>query len=263
MPKTSSTFPPEKTSATAGASVSQSSATRPSQILVVEDETEIRELISLLLLRQGHKVQQCGSAFEAIACLKREQFDLIVLDWMLPQMSGIEFMRFLKDASLRAGGGESPAPAVLMVTAKAEPQDVVEGLEAGADDYVTKPFENSVLSARVKALLRRAQLQRAETLSSDLIAVGGIVLNQATYEVKVNNEPVHLTPSEFKILAQMMLNRGKVLTRENLIEVVQGEGISVTGRTIDTHVFGLRKKLAAESEWVETIRGIGYRVRAE
>lgn len=258
MPKTSSTFPPEKISATAGPStggLAGSTAAKPSQILVVEDESEIRELISLLLLRQGHKVQQCGSALEAIACLKREQFDLIVLDWMLPQMSGIEFMRVLR-------GMEAPCP-VLMVTAKAEPQDVVEGLEAGADDYVTKPFENSVLSARVKALLRRAQLQRSETLSSDLISVGGIVLNQSTYEVKVNNEPVHLTPSEFKILAQMMLNRGKVLTRENLIEVVQGEGISVTGRTIDTHVFGLRKKLATESEWVETIRGIGYRVRAE
>jgi len=262
LPKTSFTSPQGKTSDTAEvlkqaststANVAPSSAA--AQILVVEDEVEIRELISLLLLRQGHRVQQCGSALDAIELLKKEQFDLIVLDWMLPQMSGIDFMKYF-----RSHQGASP---VLMVTAKAEPQDICEGLEAGADDYVTKPFENEVLSARVKALLRRFQLQRSDKLNQDELRVGGIYMNQHSYEVRVKDEAVHLTPSEFKILAQMMLNQGKVLTRENLIEVVQGEGISVTGRTIDTHVFGLRKKLGSESDWVETIRGIGYRVKTE
>lgn len=243
--------PPEKIS---GMDAAKNPST-PAQILVVEDEREIRELVSLLLLRQGHKVQQCGSAVEAIEALKRERYDLIVLDWMLPQMSGIEFMKHFRASELKCP--------VLMVTAKAEPQDICEGLEAGADDYVTKPFENSVLSARVKALLRRSQLQKTEKMDSDTVRVGGIQIDQATYEVKVNSETVHLTPSEFKILAHMMMNRGKVLTREHLIETVQGEGISVTGRTIDTHVFGLRKKLGTEADWVETIRGIGYRVRAE
>lgn len=229
---------------------------KPAQILVVEDENEIRELISLLLLRQGHRVQQCGSAVEALEYVKREKFDLIVLDWMLPQMSGVEFLR-----AIRATGSQGP---VLMVTAKAEPEDICVGLDAGADDYVTKPFENDVLAARIKALLRRAQIQSAgEPGKENILKVGGIYLDQSTYEVKIQNEAVHLTPSEFKILAQMMMNQGRVLTREALIEVVQGEGISVTGRTIDTHVFGLRKKMGAEADWVETIRGIGYRIRAE
>ena len=224
------------------------------QVLVVEDEAEIRELMSLLLLRQGHRVQTCGSAMEAQESIRKNQFDLIVLDWMLPQISGLEFLK-----SLQASGSKIP---VLMVTAKTEPQDIVAGLEAGADDYVTKPFEPAIFTARLKALLRRAQKPTAGT-SSDMIKVGGIEMNLATYEVKIENEVVHLTPSEFKILSQMLQGRGRVLTREHLIEVVQGEGISVTGRTIDTHVFGLRKKMGAQADWIETIRGVGYRVRSE
>lgn len=224
----------------------------PAQVLVIEDETEIRELISLLLLRQGHRVQQCASALEGLEHLRAEDFDLIILDWMLPSMSGIDFLKALDR-------GRIP---VLMVTAKTEPQDIVAGLEAGADDYVTKPFEPGVLTARVKALLRRARPAPAEN-RPEILRIGEITINTATYEVHVQGEPVHLTPSEFKILSEMMLSKGRVLTRDHLIEVAQGEGISVTGRTIDTHVFGLRKKLGSQAEWIETIRGVGYRVRAE
>lgn len=222
------------------------------QILVIEDEHEIRELISLLLLRQGHRVQQCGSATEGLEHLKNNQFDMIILDWMLPQMSGIEFLKTL-----------SPEIPVLMVTAKTEPQDIVMGLESGADDYITKPFEPSVLTARVRALLRRSAQNKSGEAKTELLKIGNISLNLATYEVLINQEPVHLTPSEFKILSEMMASQGRVLTRDYLIEVVQGEGISVTGRTVDTHVFGLRKKLGAEADWIETIRGVGYRIRAE
>lgn len=222
------------------------------QILVIEDENEIRELISLLLLRQGHRVQQCGSATEALDQIKKNQFDLIILDWMLPKMDGIEFLKTL-----------SPNIPVLMVTAKTEPQDIVLGLESGADDYITKPFEPSVLTARVKALLRRSQQGKSGEAKTEMLAIGNISLNLATYEVLIKDQPVHLTPSEFKILSEMMASQGRVLTREYLIEVVQGEGISVTGRTVDTHVFGLRKKLGAEADWIETIRGVGYRIRAE
>lgn len=224
----------------------------PAQVLVIEDETEIRELISLLLLRQGHRVQQCASALEGLEHLRAEDFDLIILDWMLPSMSGIDFLKALDR-------GRIP---VLMVTAKTEPQDIVAGLEAGADDYVTKPFAPGVLTARVKALLRRARPAPAEN-RPEILRIGEITINTATYEVHVQGEPVHLTPSEFKILSEMMLSKGRVLTRDHLIEVAQGEGISVTGRTIDTHVFGLRKKLGSQAEWIETIRGVGYRVRAE
>lgn len=228
------------------------------QVLVVEDEIEIRDLISLLLLRQGHRVQSCGSALEAQDHLGRSHFDLIVLDWMLPQMSGVDFLRVLKSSS-------SKTP-VLMVTAKTEPQDIVQGLETGADDYVTKPFEPSVFAARVRALLRRAQQVPAgagAATSSEILEIGEIVMNLATYECRISGEVVHLTPSEFKILSEMIKTQGRVLTREALIETVQGEGISVTGRTIDTHVFGLRKKMGTQADWIETIRGVGYRVRSE
>lgn len=227
-----------------------------SQILVVEDEGEIRELISLLLLRQGHTVQQCGSAVQALESIKKNKYDLIVLDWMLPQMSGVELLRAWPASVIK-----SP---VLMVTAKAEPQDIVQGLEAGADDYITKPFEPGVFTARVKALLRRSQtLKQKPTTPSDLILIGELSIHMTSYEVKCQNDLIHLTPSEFKILTTMAQNQGKVLTRDQLIEVVQGEGISVTGRTVDTHVFGLRKKLGECSEWIETIRGVGYRIKGQ
>lgn len=224
------------------------------QVLVVEDEAEIRELISLLLLRQGHRVQQCATAIEAMETLKKNQYDLMVLDWMLPHMSGLDLLKNLPQ-------NPSQKMPVLMVTAKAEPQDIVQGLEAGADDYITKPFEPAVFSARIKALLRRLTSQPSTQNEGDLIRIGDLTVNLASYEVTLNGSQVHLTPSEFKILSSLAVNRGRVLTRDQLIEIVQGEGISVTGRTVDTHVFGLRKKLGASGEWIETIRGVGYRVK--
>lgn len=229
------------------------------QVLVVEDETEIRELISLLLLRQGHQVQQCSSAIEALEVLKKKSYDLMILDWMLPHMSGIDLLKNL------GGDGLKIKIPVLMVTAKAEPSDIVKGLESGADDYITKPFEPSVFTARIKALLRRAQTQNKKSnnqdLSQDLLSLGPLSIHLSTYEVKLKGQLLHLTPSEFKILATMATHQGRVLTRDQLIEVVQGEGVSVTGRTIDTHVFGLRKKLEDAGDWIETIRGVGYRVK--
>lgn len=236
----------------------KSEAPVSASVLVVEDESEIRELISLLLLRQGHRVQQCSSAIEASEKLNTSQYDLMVLDWMLPQMSGIELLKTLS--------GNSRKPPVLMVTAKAEPQDIVQGLEAGADDYITKPFEPNIFAARIKALLRRGQQlsQAPKTpVNHDQVKIGEMSINLSTYEVKCGTESLHLTPSEFKILAAMATQQGKVMTRDSLIEMVQGEGISVTGRTIDTHVFGLRKKMGTCSDLIETIRGVGYRVKSE
>lgn len=226
---------------------------------MVEDENEIRELISLLLLRQGHRVQQCSSAMEALNLMEKHKFDLVILDWMLPNMSGIDLLKTLNS---KPKGTPADRPPVLMVTAKSEPMDIVLGLEAGADDYVTKPFEPAVLSARVKALLRRAKALQKDEIS-EVIRIGEISLDTATYEVKCKGEVIHLTPSEFKILLEMGKNSGKVLTRDHLISVVQGEGINVTGRTIDTHVFGLRKKLGDQGELIDTIRGVGYRVKVE
>jgi two-component system, OmpR family, phosphate regulon response regulator PhoB len=220
------------------------------RILVVEDEAEIRELILILLSRQGYQVSQSASVPEALQQLKSNQFGLVILDWMLPQLSGIDFLKMLPPAKNK--------PAVLMLTAKAEAQDIVQGLEAGADDYLTKPFEPAVLIARIKALLRRQPQNLKEEIS-----FGKLQINPATFKVRRDSQELHLTLSEFKILLEMALHRGKVLTREHLVKIVQGEGVSVTERTVDTHVFGLRKKLDAEADWIETIRGVGYRVRAE
>lgn len=223
-------------------------------VLLVEDEKEIRDLMALHLLRQGYKVIECGSPLEANAEIDKKNFDLIILDWMMPTMSGVEFIDIIKQKKSEAK--------ILMVTAKTEPSDIVLGLEKGADDYLTKPFDPSVFLARVKALLRRVS-GHTQAQEEEQIVIGNLTINFKTYEVFVAAEKLHLTPSEFKLLALMVQNHGRVLTREKLIENIQGEGINVVGRTVDTHVFGLRKKLGTWSDHIETIRGVGYRVKLE
>lgn len=223
------------------------------RLLVVEDEKEIRELMALHLLRQSYKVHECADVQQAIKEIQTHRFQLIILDWMLPGMSGIDFLQLLRQ--------QNSSSRILMVTAKTEPQDIVEGLEKGADDYLTKPFDPSVFLARVKALLRRGELQKAT--EEEQVTRAGLTVNFKTYEVSLNGEKLHLTPSEFKLLVIMVQNQGRVLTREKLIESVQGEGINVVGRTVDTHVFGLRKKLGSWGDFIETIRGVGYRVKAD
>ncbi|KYG61716.1 DNA-binding response regulator [Bdellovibrio bacteriovorus] len=223
---------------------------------MVEDEQEIRELMALHLLRQGYKVTECPSAEEAINELNRDSgYQVFVLDWMLPGMSGVDIIGKIK--------AKNPESSVLMVTAKTEPQDVVEGLEKGADDYIAKPFHPSVFIARVKSLLRRAQHKNSKAPDESEYSMGGLRMNFKTYEISFKNEPLHLTPSEFKLLGSLVQNEGCVLTREQLIENIQGEGINVVGRTIDTHVFGLRKKLGEWGDRIETIRGVGYRVKVD
>ncbi|MBX2988925.1 MAG: response regulator transcription factor [Bdellovibrionaceae bacterium] len=226
----------------------------PARVLVVEDEREIRELMALHLLRQGYKVRECVTAEEAMGEVSQGAYSLVILDWMLPGLSGLDFLDYVKRQEVQ--------PSVLMVTARTEPSDIVQGLEKGADDFLSKPFEPSVFMARVKALLRRLQLHEARSVSRRL-TIDGLTMNFETYEISLNDEKLHLTPSEFKLLSAMLHNRGKVMTRDQLIDQIQGEGINVVGRTIDTHVFGLRKKLGEWSDNIETIRGVGYRVKME
>jgi two-component system phosphate regulon response regulator PhoB len=224
--------------------------------MVVEDEQEIRELMALHLLRQGYRVTECASAEEALTELNNKTFQLFVLDWMLPGLHGVDILDRIKAKNKNAS--------VLMVTAKTEPQDIVTGLERGADDYLTKPFNPTVLIARAKALLRRANPPEETSPKVDgEVQIHGLKMNFKTYEISYNSEALHLTPSEFKLLGTLVQNQGVVLTREKLIENIQGEGISVVGRTIDTHVFGLRKKLGEWGDRIETIRGVGYRVKME
>lgn len=223
-------------------------------VLLIEDEKEIRELMALHLLRQGYKVVECASVAEASQALTKKKFDLVVLDWMLPEISGVDFIDILKAKKIDSK--------ILMVTAKTEAQDIVFGLEKGADDYLTKPFDPNIFIARVKALLRRSIVESSD-LNQEVINISELEINFKTYEVHVSGEKLHLTPSEFKLLALMVQNQGRVLTREKLIENIQGEGINVVGRTVDTHVFGLRKKLGSWGDRIETIRGVGYRVKVE
>lgn len=233
------------------------------KILVVEDEQDIRELLKFNLTGRGFDVTDCANGEEGLLAIKETQFDLLVLDWMLPGVSGVQVAKVARAME----NGKSLA--ILMLTAKSEPENIVEGLEAGADDYMVKPFDNGVLWARVQALMRRSQRLSKEPKSEtsagavDLLTLGTIQLSLKTYEVRVAGVLIDLTPSEFKLLSTMLANKGRVLTRERLISEVQGEGVSVVGRTVDTHVFGLRKKLGEAGDLIETIRGVGYRVKEE
>ena len=241
---------------TSGGSVA--SGSEFGRILVVEDEGEIRDLIVLHLKREGLQVDAAGSAEEAMEMIEKNRYTLLALDWMLPGATGVDITRQLRKLSDHAD------LAILMVTARAEAADIVEGLEAGADDYLSKPFEPAVLLARVRALLRRNRRGTAPETEGGLqvVRIGGLSLYPETHEAKCSGEDISLTPSEFKLLIALAGSRGRVLTRDSLIEQVQGEGVSVVGRTVDTHVFGLRKKLGACADVIETVRGVGYRVKS-
>lgn len=230
---------------------------RKFSVLVVEDESEIRDLICLHLLREGFAVDEAVTGEQALARIFEKDYDLLILDWMLPSHSGLDITRMIR---AKEQFRELP---ILMVTARAENEDIVLGLESGADDYLTKPFDPTVLKARVHALLRRRNFlhRQKEAVQSAELDLGELSINTETYDVRCHGERISLTPSEFKLLVALAMSRGKVLTRDSLIEHVQGEGVSVVGRTVDTHVFGLRKKLGACSEILETVRGVGYRVK--
>lgn len=229
------------------------------RVLVVEDEGEIRQLIVLHLKREGFEVDEVADGEQARQLVLQNSYDLIVLDWMLPSLSGLELTRWVRKRS------QAVKTPILFVTAKTEPEHVATGLDAGADDYLAKPFDTLVLMARVNALLRRQDWLHsrgdADASLPSQLALGELVMDLQSFQVTVSGEPLELTRSEFRLLESLMQNQGKVLSRENLIEQIQGEGVNVVGRTVDTHVFGLRKKLGAYADVIETIRGVGYRVR--
>ncbi|MCC7405309.1 MAG: response regulator transcription factor [Bdellovibrionales bacterium] len=241
------------------------------KILVVEDESEIRELIALQLRRQGYQVTEAESAEQALEVWRGGGVALIVLDWMLPGMSGRDFTKTLRSMERQT------RTSILFVTAKSAPEDIVEGLDVGADDYLPKPFDNAVLLARVRSLLRRTAVAAgatpAQTLSAptaptpgprsageSVVQFGPLQLDIAGFRAHLDGAELELTRSEFRLLRTLMENQGKVLTRNQLIDHIQGEGVAVVGRTVDTHVFGLRKKLGRHADVIETVRGVGYRI---
>ena len=224
------------------------------QILIIEDEPAIAELVALTIREFDANIEKTFSAEQAIFLLQNKSYDLILADWMLPGLQGIDLVKAVKS--------KNPEQLILMITAKADSDSIVMGLEAGADDYVSKPFDPRILAARVKNLLRRKQTEaQAQVLgSTEVFELDGLKFDYGRVEVTLKQNPIHLTPSEFKLLGFLLKSQGRVLTRDQLIDLIQGEDVTVTGRTIDTHIFALRKKLLEWSEHIETIRGVGYRV---
>jgi two-component system, OmpR family, alkaline phosphatase synthesis response regulator PhoP len=229
-------------------------------ILVVEDEADIQQLVSYNLIKAGFHVTCADSGEEALACLGREEIDCILLDLMLPGMSGTEVCAAVKKDEAK---GRSTIP-IIMLTAKGEEEDVVTGLESGADDYITKPFSPKVLVARVKAVLRRSRGQEGDDgeAKEHVIAASGLEIDKGRHEVRLKGEQLHLTMTEFGILSLLAGKPGWVFTRQQIIDSVRGYDFLVTPRAMDVQIFGLRKKLGEAGEAIETVRGIGYRFKA-
>ncbi len=224
-------------------------------ILLIEDEQDIRDLISFQLKSEGHSVTAVDSADKAVSVLERgENVHLFIVDWMLPgSMNGLEFIK-----KVRAQKEYTDIP-IVMITALTQPDNIVQGLDAGADDYVTKPFDLNVLQARLRVQLR--QTPGASLLNEELMDYGMLKIETKKCKVFVNQQEISLTSTEFKIILLLAKKPGHVFTREQFINNIQGENIFVTGRTIDTHIAGLRKKLNEAANMIETIRGIGYRFK--
>lgn len=230
--------------------------------MVVEDDTAIAQLLKIHLTQLGFQVDVQHDADKAEKALADHNYALCLLDWMLPTTQGIDFLKMNRN--------KLNGTMIMMVTAKADADSIVNGLEFGADDYLTKPFDAKVLVARVRQLMRRrlneeklqqaAQAQNTAPIEAAELSFDGLSVDVAKHIVKLNEMDVHLTPSEFKLLAELFKARGQVLTRDRLIDLIQGQDVTVTGRTIDTHIFALRKKIGAWSKHIETIRGVGYRI---
>ncbi|MFN0058108.1 MAG: response regulator [Planctomycetota bacterium] len=238
--------------ATLPKNAARSADMKKQQIAVIEDESDLREVIQYNLEREGYRVLDAADGESGLALIRRETPDLVLLDLMLPRLDGIEVCRRLK-----ADSATKPIP-VIMVTAKGEESDVVLGLGLGADDYVTKPFSPKELIARVRAVLRRGQVKE-DRGPRERIEAHGLLIDSTRHEVRVDGEPVALTATEFRLLHFVASHPGRVFTRDHLLSRVIGEDAFVVDRNIDVHVRAIRKKLGERRDLIETIRGVGYR----
>lgn len=224
-------------------------------VLVVDDETDILELIRYNLQKEGYRVTTVKTGEEGLQLIRELKPDVVVLDLMLPGLDGLSVCNRLKrEESTRS------IP-VIMLTAKAEDTDIVTGLELGADDYVTKPFSPKVLTARLRAVLRRTGESEA-LLKENLITVHGITIDSSRHEVSYNGEEIPLSPTEFAILEHLARSPGWVFSRARIIDTVKGKDYPVTERSVDVQILGLRKKLGEGGEVIETVRGVGYRMKS-
>lgn len=222
-------------------------------ILIADDEEDVLNLVSSNLKNAGYNVIKAENGEAALEAARGDRPSLIVLDLLLPGMSGLEVCKVLK------GDPATSSIPIIMLTAKAEEVDRVLGLELGADDYLTKPFSPRELVLRVKSVVRRSL---GFNHLGQVLNVGKIFLNRAQHEVKVKSVPLDLTPTEFKLLMILMERKGRVQSRERLLNDVWGYENLIDTRTVDTHVRRLREKLGSEAQWIETVRGFGYRVSA-
>jgi two-component system alkaline phosphatase synthesis response regulator PhoP len=220
------------------------------KILVIEDDANIRELVIWNLSEEGYNCIFAGDGREGLAAVKRDSPDLILLDVMLPFMDGFEVIK-----TLRIDGIKTP---VIMLTAKNEETDKVLGLEFGADDYITKPFGMRELKARIKVVLRRYKTE--ETGSGEIIIIDNIVIDIPRHEIRVNDKTIVLTLKEFELLQILAQNRGRVLTREQLLDQVWGYEYPGETRTVDVHIRYLRRKLGEAGDQIITVRGLGYKL---
>jgi two-component system, OmpR family, alkaline phosphatase synthesis response regulator PhoP len=224
------------------------------RVLVVDDEDDLLELVRYNLTKEGFAVDCVGSGEEALKSVRRDPPALIVLDLMLPAVDGLEVCRRLK------GDPKTRDVPIVMLTAKSEEGDMIAGLDRGADDYIAKPFSPRVLTARIKALLRREETRRREALETT-IDVHDLSIHPGRHEVTLAGQPVELTYTEFALLTFLAKRPGWAYTRTQIVDAVKGEDYPVTERSVDVQVAGLRRKLGAFGAYIETVRGVGYRFK--
>ncbi len=234
------------------------------RILIVEDEQSLNDLIARLLRQEGHSIRQAFDGEAALLEVRSFAPDLIILDWMLPKLDGPAVASHIRDEGLFVP--------IVMLTARAEETDLILGLDAGADEYVTKPFKNRELIARVRAHLRRQGMHQeaiaesvAEAPSAGpvLVAVGPIAINLEGRSAFLHDDEIDLTPKEFELLALFVQNPGRAFSRDYLLERVWGDEVFVNDRTVDTNVQRLRRKLGDEAEMIRTVWGVGYKLQRE
>ncbi|MDA8793442.1 response regulator [Bacteriovoracaceae bacterium] len=221
------------------------------KVLIVEDEDDIRELIHFNLYKEKYEVVEAGNGEEALKLFKTEKPDLVLLDIMLPLMSGLEICRKIKEDSQQAD------TKIIFVSAKGAEEDIITGLELGADDYVTKPFSPKVLVARVKSVLRRKKFNEDQ----EVISCHNITMDTTLHKVTVDQDDIALSVTEYQILKVFLQGPGRVYSRANIVKYVKGSNYAVTDRSVDTQIVSLRKKLKEAGKLIETVWGIGYRFK--
>lgn len=227
------------------------------KIMVVEDEAPIQELLQFNLERNKYRVKVVDSGEEAISEAAQFLPDLILLDIMLPGADGLEVCKQLK------ANPKTERIPIIMLTALCEEADIVTGLELGADDYITKPFSPRVLLARVKAALRRISASKRASAADEIVRIRDIVIDPSRHKVEVTGEDVVLTFTEFRVLQLLAGQPGRVFTRYQIVDAVHGDDYPVTDRSVDVQIVGLRKKLGEVGQYIETVRGIGYRFKED